>query len=105
MDSLGDPEKLVITSDRQPAGIHPCPARISQQRLQHLRHTPAAGGGVDVPDDTPGQDLMGGPRRFLDFSVHLPQQGPKAFWRGRSDGDVGDCSHAVHTKRILIKAL
>ena len=88
VDSLGDPEKLLVTSDRQPAGIHPGPARIRQQRLQHLRNTPAACGGVDVPDHTPGQDLIGGPRRFLDLSVRLPQQGAKAFWRGRSDGNL-----------------
>jgi hypothetical protein len=67
MDALGQREELAIASDHLPARVNACPARVGQERGEHLGHTAATGGGAHVPDSAPGEQRLGG----VDAVPHL----------------------------------
>jgi hypothetical protein len=50
VDALGDREELLVALDHHPLGVDVRPARVGEQRLEHLGHAAAARGRVHVPD-------------------------------------------------------
>ena len=60
-----------VARDHHPARVDPGAARVCEQRLEHLGHSPAAGGGVDVPHDAAREQLPRTPDRRLHLGEGL----------------------------------
>src|SRR5664279_3311965 len=93
VDPLRDRKKLRVTIQHQPAGIHPGTTAVSQQRLQHLRHTTTLSSGVDIPyHPISQQPPTGGSRRYQVVRLLLTEQ-PAERIKGR--GLYLDLLHCV----------
>ena len=89
VQALGDPEELVVATDRHPARVHARTARVPDQRAQHLRHAAAAGSGVHVPERPPLQQLAPTGDRVLEVRKPLDRQDVAEVVRIKQrDGDV-----------------
>ena len=57
VDPFGEDKEVVVTRDHHPARVDAGPARVGEERDEHLGHAAALGGRVDVPQHPPGERL------------------------------------------------
>ncbi len=102
VQALGDVEEQRPAVDDDPARVHAGPARIGQQRAQHLGHAAAVRGGVHAPDDASLQQLAR-VRSELDEVGELPrvQHVGEAVDRQRRDLDLLERAHAGWTAQAV----
>jgi hypothetical protein len=57
VDALRDPEEGRAALDDELSGVDPDPTGVGQQRLEELGHSAPLGGGVDIDDGAPAEQL------------------------------------------------
>src|SRR5450432_3809769 len=74
MDPLSENEEVLVTPDHHPARVDARPARVGEQRNEHLGHAAALGGRVDVPQDAPVKRLAAALHRTQQALVVLVRE-------------------------------
>jgi hypothetical protein len=92
-------EELGIALDDHPAGVHTGPARIGDQRHEHLGDAAPACRRVDAPHDPAGQQPLCARDRGIELTDLLRREHvPEALPPQRRDRDVGELrARLAHT--------
>ena len=86
---LGDDEEGRGTRQHPPLGVDADTARVRQQGLQHLGHTTAVSGGVDVPHDAALEELARLRRRGVEqVAAVVGEQRAEPLHVHRGDADL-----------------
>ena len=94
VDPLGEDEEVLVALDHHPARVDAGPARVGEQRDEHLGNAAAAGGRVDVPYDAPVEHLAAAPHGAQDALVVLGREHrSEALQVECADGHVGERGH------------
>ena len=94
VDPLGEDEEVLVALDHHPARVDAGPARVGEERDEHLGNAAALGGRVDVPYDAPVEHLAAAPHGAQHALVVLGREHRfEALQVERADGHVGERGH------------